>query len=114
MTLESLKLWFQDWSDACEYAKECGPDVGVFAPDEPYSALISIAVACFLAWWWNERKGNGHAWLRTSEGPELARSPKGGETRAPLTWKKPAHLSYGEHDAAQTWRVSDSEHSPLG
>jgi hypothetical protein len=57
--MESIKQWFQDWSDACEYAKECAPDLSFLsftAPQEPYSALASIAAACFLIWWWNERQ----------------------------------------------------------
>jgi hypothetical protein len=51
--MESIKNWFQDWSDACEYAKECAPDMSFLA--EPYTALASIAAVCFLFWWWNER-----------------------------------------------------------
>jgi hypothetical protein len=53
--MESIKTWFQDWSDACEYAKECVPDMSFATPQEPYTALVSIAAACFLVWWWNER-----------------------------------------------------------
>lgn len=53
--MESIKNWFQDWSDACEYAKECAPDLSFAAPQEPFSALASIAAVCFLIWWWNER-----------------------------------------------------------
>jgi hypothetical protein len=53
--MESIKLWFQDWSEACEYAKECVPDLSFAVPQEPYSALAGIAAACFLLWWRNER-----------------------------------------------------------
>lgn len=53
--MESIKNWFQDWSDACEYAKECAPDLSFVTPPEPFSALASIAAVCFLLWWWNER-----------------------------------------------------------
>ncbi|TLG75547.1 hypothetical protein [Methylocystis sp. B8] len=56
--MESVKQWFQDWSDACEYAKECAPDfsfLSSFAFGEPYTALISLAVACWLIWALNER-----------------------------------------------------------
>ncbi len=53
--MESIKLRFQDWSDACEYAKECVPDLSFAVPEEPFSALASIAAVCFLIWWWNER-----------------------------------------------------------
>ncbi len=54
--MNSIGNWFQDWSDACEYAKECVPDLSFAAPQEPYSALVSIALGCFLMWAWNERK----------------------------------------------------------
>ena len=56
--MESVKQWFQDWSDACEYAKECAPDfsfLSSFAFGEPYTALISIAGVCWLLWALNER-----------------------------------------------------------
>jgi hypothetical protein len=56
--MESVKQWFQDWSDACEYAKECVPDfsfLSSFAFGEPYTALLSVAVACWLLWALNER-----------------------------------------------------------
>lgn len=56
--MESIKTWFQDWSDACEYANECTPDLSFFAPREPYSALAAIAALCVFAWWWNERQIN--------------------------------------------------------
>ncbi|MBG0812090.1 hypothetical protein IY145_22365 [Methylosinus sp. H3A] len=52
--MESIKTWFQDWSDACEYAKECAPDLS-FLPGEPFTALFGIGAVCFLVWWWNER-----------------------------------------------------------
>jgi|GEM_PF-1392574 len=56
--MESVKQWFQDWSDACEYAKECAPDfsfLSSFAFGEPYTALFSIAAVCWLVWALNER-----------------------------------------------------------
>lgn len=56
--MESIRQWFQDWSDACEYAKECAPDLSFLSSlafGEPYTALLSIAGACFLLWAWNER-----------------------------------------------------------
>ncbi len=56
--MESVKQWFQDWSDACEYAKECVPDfsfLSSFALGEPYTALLSIICACWLLWALNER-----------------------------------------------------------
>ncbi|HMK91052.1 MAG TPA: hypothetical protein VK446_15635 [Methylocystis sp.] len=54
--MESIATWFQDWSDACEYARECAPDLSFFVPREPYSAFAAIALACFLAWFVNERR----------------------------------------------------------
>jgi Flp pilus assembly protein TadB len=51
--MEPIKLWFQDWVEACTYAQECAPDL-LFL--QPYSALASIAIACALVWWWNERR----------------------------------------------------------
>ncbi|WP_159731682.1 hypothetical protein [Methylosinus sp. Ce-a6] len=57
--MESIKTWFQDWSDACEYAKECAPDLS-FLPGEPFTALFGVAAVCFLVWWWNERSLRAH------------------------------------------------------
>lgn len=56
--MEAIKQWLQDWSDACEYAKECWPDFSTFpsfALGEPYTALLSVAGLCLLVWAWNER-----------------------------------------------------------
>ena len=53
--MESLRQWLQDWSDACEYAKECAPDLSFFSPGEPYTALLGIGLICFGVWWRNER-----------------------------------------------------------
>ncbi len=53
--MESIKQWFQDWSDACEYANECAPDLSFLTPHEPYTALLAIAAACALLCWLNER-----------------------------------------------------------
>lgn len=56
--MESVRQWFQDWSDACEYAKECVPDFSFlrsFILGEPYTALLSIAGVCWLLWALNER-----------------------------------------------------------
>lgn len=54
--MEAIKNWFQDWSDACEYAKECVPDFSFLILGEPYTALASIAALCFVVWAWNERQ----------------------------------------------------------
>lgn len=53
--MESLKIWLQDWSDACVYAKECAPDLATFPVSEPLTGLLAIAAVCFLAWLVNER-----------------------------------------------------------
>ncbi|MFO1103240.1 MAG: hypothetical protein U1E20_10090 [Methylocystis sp.] len=56
--MESVRQWFQDWSDACEYAKECAPDfsfLSSFTLGEPYTALLSVLGACWLLWAFNER-----------------------------------------------------------
>jgi hypothetical protein len=53
--LESIKQYFQDWSDACEYANECAPDLSFLKIGEPYTAMATIALACFLLWAANER-----------------------------------------------------------
>ncbi len=56
--MESVKQWFQDWSDACEYAKECAPDLSFlsgFRIGEPYLALLAVAGVCWLLWAVNER-----------------------------------------------------------
>ena len=53
--MESLKQWLQDWSDACEYANECAPDLTLFTPQEPYTALLGVAAVCFCLCLWNER-----------------------------------------------------------
>lgn len=56
--MDSIKQYFQDWSDACEYAKECAPDLAFLkglSLGEPYTALAGIAALCFLAWAINER-----------------------------------------------------------
>ncbi|MGD9544611.1 MAG: hypothetical protein AB7F41_07960 [Methylocystis sp.] len=62
--MEAVKQWFQDWSDACEYANECAPDfsfLSSFALGEPYTALLSIAAVGWLIWALNERAIRRHA-----------------------------------------------------
>jgi hypothetical protein len=54
--LESVKQYLQDWSDACEYANECAPDLSVFGNGEPFTALIFVAAACYLIWAFNEAR----------------------------------------------------------
>ncbi len=52
--METLKKWFQDWSDACEYANECAPDLSFLALSEPYTGLLWIAASCYFLWAMNE------------------------------------------------------------
>ncbi len=60
--LESVRQYLQDWSDACEYANECAPDLSFLGNGEPFTALLFIAGACYLAWAVNEaRIGRRHA-----------------------------------------------------
>ncbi len=66
----SISQWLQDWSDACEYAGECVPDLSPFSLPEPYSALLAVCALCFLLWWWNEpRTRHPH---RSKALPEVA------------------------------------------
>lgn len=51
-----ISQWFQDWSDACEYASECAPDFSFLGSLDMYSALASIAGVCYIIWWHNERQ----------------------------------------------------------
>jgi hypothetical protein len=54
--MESIRTWFQDWSDACEYAKECAPDLSFLTLNEPWSAFLALAALCFVAWLLNEKR----------------------------------------------------------
>lgn len=54
--LESVGQYLQDWSDACEYANECAPDVSFLGNGEPFTALLFIAAACGLTWAVNESR----------------------------------------------------------
>jgi hypothetical protein len=56
LVMESVKSWFQDWSDACTYARECAPDLSFLPLHDPYPALASVAAVCFAIWWWNEKQ----------------------------------------------------------
>jgi len=53
--MNAVTQWFQDWSDACVYARECAPDLS-FIPSAPFPALFAIAAGCFFIWWMNERE----------------------------------------------------------
>lgn len=62
--MEAIKTFFQDASNACAYANECAPDFSFLSflkPHEPYTALIAVAISCYLAWSWNERRIAGRA-----------------------------------------------------
>jgi hypothetical protein len=52
--LESVRQYLQDWSDACEYANECAPDLSFLGNGEPFTALLFVAALCYLAWAVNE------------------------------------------------------------
>ena len=54
--METIKNWFQDWSDACEYANECAPDLSFLTLAEPYAGLLWIAAGCFFIWAINEMR----------------------------------------------------------
>lgn len=54
--LESVRQYLQDWSDACEYANECAPDLSFFGNGEPFTALLFIAAACYLVYAFNESR----------------------------------------------------------
>ena len=56
--MDAIKIWLQDWSDACVYARECAPDFSTFPlpSGEPFTALGLIAGVCFLVWAMNERR----------------------------------------------------------
>jgi hypothetical protein len=78
--MESIKQWFQDWFDACEYAKECVPDFSFLVPPEPYSALGVFAALCFFLWWLNETQiGRVHVHQGGARGsvPSNARTSDG-------------------------------------
>jgi hypothetical protein len=56
--MDSIGNWLQNWSDACQYARECAPDFATFpVPDgEPFTALAAITGLCYLLWARNERR----------------------------------------------------------
>jgi hypothetical protein len=54
--LESVRQYLQDWSDACEYANECAPDLSFFGNGEPFTALLFIGAVCYLVWAFNEAR----------------------------------------------------------
>jgi hypothetical protein len=56
--MESIEQYLQDWSDACEYANECAPDLSFLGNGEPFTALASIAAICFAVWAINELRIN--------------------------------------------------------
>ena len=48
--LEKIRLFFRDWSEACEYAKECAPDLSVLIGDEQFLALL-LTLAVIAGFW---------------------------------------------------------------
>ena len=86
--MEAVRQWFQDWSDACEYANECVPDFSFLRSlslGEPYTALLSVLGVCWLFWALNERSLRRRAALR----PQMRRAANPRDA-APLETKGPA------------------------
>ena len=54
--LDSVRQYFQDWSDACEYAKECAPDLSFLGNGEPFTALLFISAVCGIVFAINEAR----------------------------------------------------------
>ena len=56
--MEAIKHWLQDWSDACEYARECAPDLATFPTPqgEPFTAIAAIALGFVVIWAINEHR----------------------------------------------------------
>lgn len=56
--IETVRTWFHDWSDACEYANECAPDLSFLAQNEPNACLLLTVVIALAFWgfnkWWVE------------------------------------------------------------
>jgi len=74
--LESVRQYFQDWSDACEYANECAPDLSFLGNGEPFTALLFVAAACYLAWAVNEAR------IQRRGAPKAVAAPGAGELQA--------------------------------
>lgn len=64
--LEPVRQYLQDWSDACEYANECAPDLSFLGNGEPFTALLFIAALCYLAWAVNEARIQRRGQARTA------------------------------------------------
>ncbi len=75
--LESVRQYLQNWSDACEYANECAPDLSVFGNGEPFTAILFIAAACYLTWSVNETR----IMRRNLAQRSLGAAPAAGETK---------------------------------
>ncbi len=56
--MEAIKNWLQNWSDACEYARECAPDFVSFPipHGEPFTAIGTIALIFYGVWAINEHR----------------------------------------------------------
>ncbi|PPD45036.1 MAG: hypothetical protein CTY15_05855 [Methylocystis sp.] len=90
--LESIRQYFQNWSDACEYANECAPDLSFFGNGEPFTALLFVAAACYLAFAVNEarimrRSLAQRSGLATAVAPE-AKAPAGKPIHEPAVQEK--------------------------
>lgn len=56
-TLEHVGIWYQDWVDACTYAKECNPDfIALITAFDPYSTVAFIIIVCYSLYSYNEKR----------------------------------------------------------
>ncbi len=87
--LESIRQYFQDWSDACEYANECAPDLHFLGNGEPFTALLTIAAVCGLVYAINETRIKQREAARLSAAPAHAGdAPAGTPARKPAPQEK--------------------------
>lgn len=84
--LESVRQYFQDWSDACEYAKECAPDLSFLGNGEPFTALLFIGVVCYLVYAINEARIKSRALPHAATGELKALAEQ--MTHSPATREK--------------------------
>jgi hypothetical protein len=85
--LESVRQYLQDWSDACEYANECAPDLSVLGNGEPFTALMFIVAVCALAYGVNEARIRRRAPFGAGAADGLKRTVEKMRDGAPATEK---------------------------
>jgi hypothetical protein len=86
--LESVRQYFQDWSEACEYANECAPDLSFLGNGEPFTALLFVAAVCYLAWAVNEARLASRVFA-----PQFVAAPAAGELKAVVEKVKQAPIA---------------------